>query len=165
MPSRRRYREFPDLELDMDPQDDLNYERLAGRAGNWENYQKPRPFHHPGRFVAGVLLNLGCWLAAIWCIAMGVVYWRTDDKKWLMWALVALVAHIVFRIFRYTNGLRTHCPLCHGTPLHEKRCRKHRLANKFLFFDHRTSTVLSFLTRGHFSCMYCGTPFRLRRSK
>ncbi len=149
----------------MDSKEDREFEHLAGRAGNWEKFQKPRPMHQPGRFLIGVFLNLGCWTTALWGIAMGIQYWRTEDKGWLVWALVALLGHMVCRIFRYSNGLRTHCPLCHGTPLHEKRCRKHRLANKFLFFDHRTSTVLSLLTRGHFNCMYCGTPFRLRKTK
>lgn len=93
----------------------------------------------------------------------GYKYYQTNDRQWMVYAAGGLVLFIVFQIARYSNGLSTHCPLCHGTPLHEKRCHKHRLANRFLFFGHKTSTVLSILTRGKFNCMYCGTPFRLKK--
>ena len=77
-------------------------------------------------------------------------------------ALISLITFIIFQIARYTNGLATLCPLCHGTPLYEKSCRKHQRANKFGFLNYRASTVFSIITRGRFNCMYCGTPFRLR---
>ena len=34
---------------------------------------------------------------------------------------------------------------------------------KFGFMNYRASTVLSIVTRGRFNCMYCGTPFRLKK--
>ena len=146
-----------------DQEDDYLYEQFAGRAGNWELNQKPRPFHHPGRLIAGVIYNVICWVCMGSLVWFGYEYHQTDDRQWMVYALIAVITLIIFQIARYSNGLGTHCPLCHGTPLFEKRCHKHRFANKFLFFGHRASTVLSILTRGKFNCMYCGTPFRIKK--
>lgn len=151
----------PDMEQDNEDQE--LYDQFAGRAGNWELTQKPRPFHHPGKLIAGVIYNLICWASMGVLIWVGYKYLQTDDRQWMVYALIALVTFIIFLIARYSNGLGTHCPLCHGTPLFEKRCHKHRFANKFLFLGHRASTVLSIVTRGKFNCMYCGTPFRLKK--
>ena len=133
------------------------------RMGNWETNQKPRPPHRPGELLLVLLLNILCWITAGGVIAMGILHWQTQEKQWLLIALGALALHMVFRIWRYTFSLRVRCPLCHGTPLHVKRCGKHRSANKFLFFGYRASTALSMLFRGRFNCMYCGTPYRLRK--
>ena len=150
--------------MDEDPLDDDSvYEQLTGRAGNWELTQKPRPFHHPGRLIAGVFYNVIRWASLIVVAYVGWKFIMTGDRVWMQYALIAFVTFVIFQIASYSNGLHTHCPLCHGTPLHEKRCHKHRLANKFLFFNHKTSTILSILTRGRFNCMYCGTPFRLKK--
>lgn len=139
------------------------YEQFTGRSGNWELNQKPRCFHQPGKLLAGVFYNLVCWLSLAALLFVGYKFNETNDRTWMVYALMALVAFIFAQIARYSNGQSTHCPLCHGTPLFEKRCRKHRSANKFLFFGHRASTVLSILARGKFNCMYCGTPFRVKK--
>jgi hypothetical protein len=149
--------------MDQDDEDQLLYEQFAGRAGNWELNQKPRPFHFPGRLIAGVFYNLVCWSSAGVIAYTFFKFYQTKEQYWMLYALGAFATFLVFMVARYSNGLNTKCPLCHGTPLHEKRCHKHRFANKFLFFGHRTSTVLSILTRGKFNCMYCGTPFRLKK--
>jgi hypothetical protein len=157
--------EVPSPELmDEDPLDDeALYEQLTGRAGNWELTQRPRPYHHPGRLIAGVIYNVIRWVSLGIVAYVGWKYIQSGERVWMEYALGAFVTFIIFQIASYSNGLNTHCPLCHGTPLHEKRCHKHRLANKFLFFNHKTSTILSILTRGRFNCMYCGTPFRLKK--
>lgn len=150
----------------MDEDDDdqaAYYEEIAGRAGNWELNQKPRPFHQPGKLLTGVFYNVVCWFSIATLLFVGYKFNTTNDRTWMVYALIALVTFIFAQIARYSNGQSTHCPLCHGTPLFEKRCHKHRFANKFLFFGHRTSTVLRILTRGTFNCMYCGTPFRIKK--
>lgn len=151
----------PDMEPDED--DYQYYEQLTGRAGNWELNQKPRPFHNVTRLLTGVFYNLMCWAGIAGLIYSGYKYNQTEEKQWMQYALVSLVVFLIFQVARYSNGMATHCPLCHGTPLYEKTCRKHRLANKFGFLNHRASTVLSIVTRGRFNCMYCGTPFRLKK--
>ena len=160
---QRQEKNGPPSRMDQDEEEENEYyERLAGRAGNWELSQKPRPFHNVGRLLLGVVYNLICWVAIgglLWC---AYKYQQTEERRWMEYALISLVTFIIFQIARYTNGLATLCPLCHGTPLHEKGCRKHQRANKFGFLNHRASTVFSIITRGRFNCMYCGTPFRLR---
>ncbi|MBP7948426.1 MAG: hypothetical protein KA004_02135 [Verrucomicrobiales bacterium] len=148
----------------MDDQDEQRLlERFAGRAGNWELKQKPRSFHRPWKMFFGVLYHLGCWATVGLGIWVGIRYWQTHERTWMVYALLAFIGHVVFRVARYSNGTSTHCPLCHGTPLHENRSRKHRFANKVLFFGPRTSSVLKILFTGTWNCMYCGTPFRLKR--
>jgi hypothetical protein len=150
--------------MDEDPLDDETlYEQLTGRAGNWELTQRPRPFHHPARLILGVLYNVIRWVSLGIVAYVGWKFVQTNERVWMEYALYAFVTFVIFQIASYSNGLHLHCPLCHGTPLHEKRCHKHRFANKFLFFNHKTSTILSILTRGRFNCMYCGTPFRLKK--
>jgi len=139
------------------------YEELVGRAGNWELNQKPRPFHQLGKLLLAVLYNVICWVSALGLIWCGIQFLKTENRDWMVHALGFLVAFIISLVARYSQGVATHCPLCHGTPFYEKRCLKHRRANKFLFFSHRASTVLSILTRGRFNCMYCGTPFRIKK--
>lgn len=146
-----------------DKEDQEILEQLAGRAGNWELKQRPRPYFRPWKIVFGVLWNLGCWATVGVGIWVGVRYWQTHERQWMWYALLAFIGHILFRITRYSNGVSTRCPLCHGTPLHEKRCRKHRFANKVLFFGPKTSSVLKILCTGTWNCMYCGTPFRLKK--
>ena len=55
------------------------------------------------------------------------------------------------------------CPLCLGTVLKTQRCRKHRNARRALFLTHKATVFFDILTRFGFTCMYCGTRFRLRR--
>lgn len=154
----------PALPSLMDDQDEQRLlERFAGRAGNWELKQKPRSFHRPWKMFFGVLYHLGCWATVGLGIWVGIRYWQTHERTWMVYALLAFIGHVVFRVARYSNGTSTHCPLCHGTPLHENRSRKHRFANKVLFFGPRTSSVLKILFTGTWNCMYCGTPFRLKR--
>jgi hypothetical protein len=116
-----------------------------------------------GPLLIGVLWNVGCWLTIAGLAALGGLYLRTHDKDWLLWALLVLGAHVACRIGRYSSGMKVKCPLCHGTPLHANRSRKHRYAVRLGFLGHRASTVLMILFRWTFRCMYCGTPFRLRK--
>jgi xanthosine utilization system XapX-like protein len=139
---------------------------MAGRAGNWELYQKPRPYYRPLRLLGGVLLYLLSWAAGIMGLWGGFMFFRLggeSGRPYLVHALVGLIGYVVFRIWRYAHAVNTKCPLCHGTPLHEKDCRKHRLATKVPGLNYAGSTVASLIFRGRYNCMYCGTPFRLRK--
>jgi len=71
--------------------------------------------------------------------------------------------YLFFRVWGFIQALRVKCPLCHGQPLHQKNCRMHRDARKILCFNYRISAVLDIIGDGEFTCMYCGTPFRLRK--
>lgn len=80
---------------------------------------------------------------------------------WL--ALGGLVVFTLMRALGFFLGQRLHCTLCHGTVLHEKRCHKHAEAFRIAPLSYRSSAVVSILGSGSFRCMYCGTPYRLRK--
>jgi len=87
-----------------------------------------------------------------------------DDRK--MWGVAfigALGAFVLFRIIRGIMEVKITCPLCHGTVLKTQRCRKHRDAHRIFFLSFRKTMIVDLVTRLRFNCMYCGTPFRLRR--
>ncbi len=154
--------EPPDNDDDL-YKDEALYQQLQGRAGNWELTQKPRPFRNPGRLLAGVLYNVIRTVSMGTIFYVGWKYLQTNNQEWMEYALEALVTFLIFQVASYSNGLSTHCPLCHGTPLHSNRSHKNRRADKWLFFGPKASTILSILTRGRFHCMYCGTPFRIKK--
>lgn len=80
---------------------------------------------------------------------------------WL--ALGGLACFVLMRVLAFFLGQRLHCTLCHGTVLQEKRCRKHTDAQRIAPLSYRSSAVVSVLSTGTFRCMYCGTPYRLRK--
>ena len=93
----------------------------------------------------------------------GVKLLLTEDKLWGICALGCMAVFVVSRLVAAWYTHRLTCPLCHGTVLHEKRCRMHKDAKKWPLIGYRATAVLSLLCTGLFSCMYCGTLFRLRK--
>ena len=96
-------------------------------------------------------------------ILCGVKMWLTGGREWGEYALACMALFVFGRLTAAWHTHRLNCPLCHGTVLHEKRCRKHRDARKLPLIGHRATAVLSLLCTGLFSCMYCGTQFRLKK--
>ncbi|MCB1210533.1 MAG: hypothetical protein KDK97_14480 [Verrucomicrobiales bacterium] len=47
--------------------------------------------------------------------------------------------------------------------MHEKRCHKHSEAQRLPLMGYRGTVVLAVLFTLGFRCMYCGTPYRLRK--
>lgn len=67
------------------------------------------------------------------------------------------------RVLAFLNNRHLTCTLCHGTLLHEKRCRKHAGATRIPGLSYRAATVVKTLFTGGFRCMYCGTHYRLKK--
>jgi hypothetical protein len=63
--------------------------------------------------------------------------------------------------FGLSRSLR--CALCHNPVMSEKRCQKHRDARRLPLLSHRAWAVACVLATGTFRCIYCGTPYRLRK--
>ena len=134
--------------------------------------QSARPYPQPARLVVGVGLDLACKGAA--GLALGLVGvlasrsrsltdWSGSDPR-LGWALLGAVgAYVFFAIWRHYHGRRTICSLCRGSVFHVQHSVKHREATKWPGFGYRTSVVLSLFFTGRYNCMYCGTPFRLKK--
>ncbi len=78
-------------------------------------------------------------------------------------ALSLLVGFGLARLLAFLNNRHLHCNLCHGTILHEKRCRKHASATRIPGLSHRAATVVRVLCTGGFRCMYCGTLYRMKK--
>ena len=134
--------------------------------------QRPRPHPQPLRLVVGILLDLTCKaLAALGLTAIGVsIYhaksltdWSGQDPTWGLVFLSALAGYILFSVWRFYHGKRTVCSLCRGPVFHVQRSAKNRDATKWPGLGYRTSAVLSMLFTGRYRCMYCGTPFRLKK--
>jgi hypothetical protein len=124
-----------------------------------------RARHHPraGRLfgVAG-LIGIS-WLGLGLFILAGAVLWHAGKPQagWL--ALAGLLLFAVGRGLAFILSRHLNCSLCHGPVLEEKSCHKHADALKIGPFTYRSSVVLSLLSRGSFRCMYCGTPYRLKK--
>lgn len=134
--------------------------------------QRARPYPQPGRLVVGVVLDLVCKMFALTgIVAIGLTFynarnltdWSSGDPTWGIVFLGALVAYILCAACRYYHGKRTICSLCRGPVFHVQRSSKNRDATKWPGLGYRTSAVLSLFFTGRYNCMYCGTPFRLKK--
>lgn len=134
--------------------------------------QRPRPHPQPGRLVVGVVLDLACKLCALTGLgsialalagSQSLTDWSETDRTWGIVSLVALAGYIVCSAWRYYHGKRTLCSLCRGPVFHVQSSAKSRSATKWPGFGYRGSIALSLFFTGRYNCMYCGTPFRLKK--
>jgi hypothetical protein len=136
------------------------------------NRQRARSYPQPGRLVVGVGLDLACKAMAVTgMVALGLAIrsapsltdWSRGDATWGWMTLAALALYFLFSAWRFYHGKRTICSLCRGPVFHVQRSSKNRNATKWPGLGFRTSVVLSLFFTGRYNCMYCGTPFRLRK--
>ena len=125
--------------------------------------QRARQFQRPGRLVVMLFLAVvGAVLLLASVIVLGKMVVDRDTELGVLF-LKLFGGYLVVRVTSYILALKVRCPLCHGPVFHEKRCTKHRDARKMGPLSYRLSTILDALGDGIFTCMYCGTPFRLRK--
>ncbi|MFN0125996.1 MAG: hypothetical protein ACKV19_04850 [Verrucomicrobiales bacterium] len=134
--------------------------------------QRARPHPQPGRLVVGVVLDLACKLCTVIGLgalamaltrAQSLTDWSGADRTWGLVFLIALASYIFLAGWRYYHGKRTLCSLCRGSVFHVQHSTKNRDATKWPGVGYRTSAVLSLFFTGRYNCMYCGTPFRLKK--
>jgi hypothetical protein len=126
--------------------------------------QRPRAFKRPFSLLFGVFLAILTNIVFWWgIVALGMMLIPPKNPDFGVQVVVAIVAYAILRAFRYFHGLSLSCPLCHGPMLHEKKCHKHKYASRYLLFSYRASLILDIVTKLHFNCMYCGTPFKLKK--
>ena len=134
--------------------------------------QRARPYPQPRRLVVGVVLDLVCKMFALTGLvsvglaltrAQSLTDWSGADRTWGVVFLAALTGYILCSVWRYYHGKRTICSLCRGPVFHVQRSSKNRDATKWPGLGYRTSAVLSIFFTGRYNCMYCGTPFRLKK--
>ncbi|CAN5445513.1 hypothetical protein BH23VER1_BH23VER1_34730 [soil metagenome] len=125
--------------------------------------QRARQFQKPGRLVFLLVLTVtGGVLLLASAIVLGIMIVQRDTGYGLLF-LKCLAGYILVRITTYIYAVKVRCPLCHGPVFHQKRCTMHRDAHKIGPLSYRLSAIVDALSVGIFTCMYCGTPFRLRK--
>jgi hypothetical protein len=111
-----------------------------------------------------VALLLGIAFVAFSVFAVGsVTLILSDHHESGIAALVGLSVFGIARLLAFLLSRSLTCPLCHGPVMHEKRCHKHSEAQRLPMMSYRGTVVLAVLFTLGFRCMYCGTPYRLRK--
>lgn len=125
--------------------------------------RRPRTFRRPVLLWFTALLFLVSFLALVAFVVCGTLLFLHHDRQMGIYALVAFVIMVGTRLAAAINSHRLCCHLCHGTVLHEKICRKHDNARRLPLLGHRAAAVLGTVFTGSFTCMYCGSLYRLKK--
>lgn len=78
-------------------------------------------------------------------------------------AVALAMLYALLRGIAYLLSYKLTCSLCHGKLLHSGPAHKHREAKRIPLLGWVWPVMLGTLFLGRFFCMYCGTPFRLRK--
>ena len=113
------------------------------QKGSWEDYQRPRSF--PGSFTlfCGAAFFLALWLSIAGGLLSILMLLLGNAGPWKEIALVSLLGLAASLAVSLIISLNTRCPLCHGLPLLNRRCRKHRLAQKWPLLTRRVTVSTS----------------------
>lgn len=125
--------------------------------------RRSRAYPRPARLWLASLLLLIAFLGFAAFGALGIAMAATGNRLLGVLSLVAFGIFLVSRGLAFALSRHLHCPLCHGTVLSEKRCRKHARAARLPPLSFRATAALSALLTLAFRCMYCGTRFRLTK--
>jgi uncharacterized membrane protein YciS (DUF1049 family) len=103
------------------------------------------------------------YVAMVAFVLLGVRMAVQGDRSLGYVALACLGGFVLLRVCAtwYAAGLT--CNLCHGEVLRSRRCTKHARASKFPLLSYRMTVVLQTVFTLRFTCMYCGSPFRLKQ--
>jgi hypothetical protein len=127
--------------------------------------RRPRHFPRSGRLLLVAVLLFMAFVGFTGFFAGVVMLGVTQERAWGWPALGCLAGFALARALVFVLADALTCPLCHGTVMKERRCRKHDDAFRLWPLSYRASAVLSVLGRGMFRCMYCGTLWRLGRKR
>lgn len=134
--------------------------------------QRARAHPQPGRLVLGVLLDLSCKISALTGVVALVKFLlmrpslealSPEASFWGSVLVVCVLAYFVFALWRFFHARKTLCSLCRGSVFHAQKSVKSRDATKFPGLSYGGSVALSLVCTGRYRCMYCGTPFRLKK--
>lgn len=128
-----------------------------------QRVRRARAFRRPGLLWLTALLYTISFAALVAFIVFGARMYFEANKQMGIYSLIAIGVMVVTRIWAALNSRNLTCHLCMGTVLHEKSCHKHAGAKKLPLLSYRTTAVLSTLFGLGFTCMYCGSPYRLKK--
>jgi predicted RNA-binding Zn-ribbon protein involved in translation (DUF1610 family) len=135
----------------------------AASATPLHRVRRARPFRRPVRMWFAALLFLASYAALITFMVLAARMFISGDRTQGVVALSTLGGFVALRLLAMWQATVLTCPLCHGGVLQEKRCRKHGNAKRLPFFGYRPLVVLSTVFTARFTCVYCGSPFRLKQ--
>lgn len=125
--------------------------------------RRTRVFSSPVRLILGSFLLLVAFVSFLGFVWFSGTLLINGNRADGILALGLLAVFGMSRLLAFLNNEKLHCSLCHGTILHEKRCRKHADAVRIPGLSYRAATAASVLCTGAFRCMYCGTTYRLHK--
>ena len=135
----------------------------AASETSLQRVRRARPFRRPARLWFTALLFLCSYAAMVAFVVFAAGMAINGDRTRGVIALGCLAGFVLLRVLAAWNASVLTCPLCHGGVLQEKCCRKHANAKRLPFFGYRALVVLSTVFTTRFTCMYCGSPFRLKQ--
>ena len=124
--------------------------------------QAARYFAYSKSLLVAILLgalSLSCMMMGL----LGSAAMVAVDRNFGWFAIGGIVGYSLLRLFGAAHGRGCHCQLCHGPVLVKKECNKHRDARRYPLMSYRQSLLIDAAVKGQFNCMYCGTPYRMRR--
>jgi hypothetical protein len=121
-----------------------------------------RHYGRPGPVWVGAFLWIIQCLLVLGAMAALAMTFVVSKDYGLLFVFIAIALGILIAI-RWIQSRAVSCPLCHGKILHGSKCHKHRDARRRGLFTYTSSLLMDVLLSGRFTCMYCGTPFRMRR--
>ena len=121
-----------------------------------------RHFNRPKAILLGAFL----WLLQLLLICtalvmLGLMFWV--DKGFGLWFIGTAIGVAFLWLVRFIHSRSVTCQLCHGKILHSSQCHKHVDARRHGMFSYTSSLYVDVVGSGKFTCMYCGTPFRLKK--
>ena len=141
-------------------EDGVVYVELSAKE-SWEATQRSRSYPKSLELLCGAFSILVLWISTLTAIVSLAMKFTGHQDPWTSLCALSLAVLAISLVIALSISLTKKCPLCHGTPLHSRRCRKHRMADRWPPLTHRATTVIRILSTLTFRCMYCGTPFRL----
>lgn len=141
----------------------MNFQAAEPQPLIHNRVQRHRHYPRAARVLIVALLLGISWAGIVLFLTSLGIMWQSGEQVHGWFALGGLGLFALGRAAAFVLGRHLNCSLCHGPVLHEKNCHKHVDAFRILPLSYRNSTVVSLLGTGKFRCMYCGTPYRLRR--
>ncbi len=135
----------------------------ATPADSTHRVRRARHFHRAGYAFVIALMLFFALLSLIGFLASGTLMLVSGNRQMGVVALCCVAAFVLLRLAAAWHTRKLTCGLCHGTILHEKRCLKHERAEKWPLLGYRFTAVLRTILTLGFTCMYCGTTYRLRK--
>lgn len=128
-----------------------------------QRVRRARSFRRPVRMWVASAFFVLAYAAIVAFVLLAVRMVVQGDRSLGYVALGCLGGFVLLRICAAWCAAGITCNLCHGEVLRSRRCTKHGLAKKFPLMTYRITAVLQVVFTLRFTCMYCGSPFRLRQ--